>query len=76
MLSSIIKIILILIIIKISCLIVIGDDGGEEPFRSSGVCIQASPDTLIEYVDSHEDVRFHILTETLDQTLGRRPRKY
>lgn len=65
-----------LIIIKISCLIVISDDGREEPVRSSGVHIQASPDTLIEYVDSPEDARFHILTETLDQTIGQRLGKY
>ncbi|XP_028945435.1 uncharacterized protein LOC126592682 [Malus sylvestris] len=33
---------------------------------------QLPPETLLESVDPSEDVRFQILTETLDQTLGRR----
>ncbi|CAL8119439.1 unnamed protein product [Prunus armeniaca] len=37
---------------------------------------QLPPDTPIESVDPPQDARFHILTETLDQTLGRRPGTY
>ena len=37
---------------------------------------QLPSDTPIESVDPHEDAGFHIVTETLDQTLGRRPRIY
>nr|CBL94159.1 putative transposase tnp2 [Malus domestica] len=33
-------------------------------------------DTPIEYVDPPENAGFHIMTETLDQTFGRRPRTY
>ncbi|CAN2060817.1 unnamed protein product [Malus fusca] len=33
-------------------------------------------DTLIQSVDPSEDARFHIVTETLDQTFGRRPGTY
>ncbi|BBN68947.1 hypothetical protein Prudu_658S000100 [Prunus dulcis] len=48
------------------------DDGGEEPVGSSGVRSQLPPDTPIESVDPPQDAGFQILTETLDQTLGRR----
>ncbi|BBH09550.1 hypothetical protein Prudu_022078 [Prunus dulcis] len=37
---------------------------------------QLSPDTPIESVDPPQDAGFQILTETLDQTLGRRPGTY
>ncbi|CAL9025682.1 unnamed protein product, partial [Prunus brigantina] len=37
---------------------------------------QLPPDTLIESVDPPQDAGFQILTETLDQTLGRRPGTY
>ncbi|CAL8152300.1 unnamed protein product [Prunus armeniaca] len=37
---------------------------------------QLPPDTPIESVDPPQDVGFQILTETLDQTLGWRPRTY
>ncbi|BBG96500.1 hypothetical protein Prudu_005321, partial [Prunus dulcis] len=52
------------------------DDGGEEPVGSSGVCLPTSSDTPIESVDPPQDAGFQILTETLDQTLGRRPGTY
>ncbi|BBH01810.1 hypothetical protein Prudu_012189, partial [Prunus dulcis] len=37
---------------------------------------QLPPDTPIESVDPPQDAGFQILTETLDQTLGRRPGTY
>ncbi|BBG93088.1 hypothetical protein Prudu_000997, partial [Prunus dulcis] len=37
---------------------------------------QLPPDTPIESVDPPQDAEFQILTETLDQTLGRRPGTY
>ncbi|BBG99236.1 hypothetical protein Prudu_008856 [Prunus dulcis] len=37
---------------------------------------QLPPDTPIEYVDPPQDAGFQILTETLDQTLRRRPGTY
>ena len=37
---------------------------------------QLPPDTPIESVDPPEDAGFHIVTETLDQTFGRRPGTY
>ncbi|BBG93573.1 hypothetical protein Prudu_001631 [Prunus dulcis] len=37
---------------------------------------QLPPNTLIESVDPPQDAGFQILTETLDQTLRRRPRTY
>ncbi|CAL8136463.1 unnamed protein product [Prunus armeniaca] len=37
---------------------------------------QLPPDTLLESVDPPHDARFQILTETLDQTLERRPGTY
>ncbi|KAB2626390.1 hypothetical protein D8674_018050 [Pyrus ussuriensis x Pyrus communis] len=37
---------------------------------------QPSQNTSIESMDPPEDIGFQILTETLNQTLGRRPRKY
>ncbi|CAL2240100.1 unnamed protein product [Prunus armeniaca] len=37
---------------------------------------QLPPDTPIECVDPPQDAGFQILTETLDQTLGRRPGTY
>ncbi|XP_050133088.1 uncharacterized protein LOC126609129 [Malus sylvestris] len=37
---------------------------------------QLPPETHLESVDPPEDAGFQILTETLDQTLGRRPRTY
>ncbi|CAL9004845.1 unnamed protein product, partial [Prunus brigantina] len=37
---------------------------------------QLPPETPIESVDPTQDARFQILTETLDQTLGRRPGTY
>ncbi|CAL9017041.1 unnamed protein product [Prunus brigantina] len=37
---------------------------------------QLPPDTPLESVDPPQDAGFHILMETLDQTLGRRPRTY
>ncbi|XP_070683484.1 uncharacterized protein [Malus domestica] len=37
---------------------------------------QLPSDTPIEFVDPPEDAGFHIVIETLDQTLGRRPRTY
>ncbi|CAL9011008.1 unnamed protein product [Prunus brigantina] len=37
---------------------------------------QLPPETPIESVDPPQDAGFHILTETLDQTLGRRPGTY
>ncbi|BBH09005.1 hypothetical protein Prudu_021387 [Prunus dulcis] len=52
------------------------DDGGEEPVGSSGVRLQLPPETPIESVAPPQDAGFQILTETLDQTLGRRPGTY
>ncbi|BBH09126.1 hypothetical protein Prudu_021542 [Prunus dulcis] len=52
------------------------DDGGEEPVGSSGVRPQLPPETPIESVAPPQDAGFQILTETLDQTLGRRPGTY
>ncbi|CAL2228549.1 unnamed protein product [Prunus armeniaca] len=37
---------------------------------------QLPPDTRLEYMDPPKDAGFHILTETLDQTLERRPGTY
>ncbi|CAL8991581.1 unnamed protein product, partial [Prunus brigantina] len=37
---------------------------------------QLPPETPIESVDPPQDAGFQILTETLDQTLGRRPGTY
>ncbi|CAN6686186.1 unnamed protein product [Malus baccata var. baccata] len=37
---------------------------------------QPPSDTPIEFVDPPEDARFHIVTETLDQTFSRRPGTY
>ncbi|KAB2595415.1 hypothetical protein D8674_030865 [Pyrus ussuriensis x Pyrus communis] len=47
-----------------------------ETVGSSGVRLPATPppDTLIESVDPSKDAGFHILTDILDQTLGRRPK--
>ncbi|BBG93902.1 Ankyrin repeat family protein, partial [Prunus dulcis] len=52
------------------------DDGGEEPVGFSGVRLPASSETPIESVAPPQDAGFQILTETLDQTLGRRPGTY
>ncbi|BBH02442.1 Ankyrin repeat family protein [Prunus dulcis] len=54
----------------------VNDDGGEEPVGSSGVRLPASSETPIESVAPPQDAGFQILTETLDQTLGRRPGTY
>ncbi|BBG99356.1 hypothetical protein Prudu_009019 [Prunus dulcis] len=54
----------------------VNDDGGEEPVGSSGVRSQLPPETPIESVAPPQDAGFQILTETLDQTLGRRPGTY
>ncbi|BBG97068.1 hypothetical protein Prudu_006077 [Prunus dulcis] len=54
------------------------DDGGEEPVELvlQESASQLPPDTPIESVDPPQDAGFQILTETLDQTLGRRPGTY
>ncbi|CAL8115507.1 unnamed protein product [Prunus armeniaca] len=53
---------------------------GPNPFMSQLVlqksASQLPPETPIESVDPPQDVGFQILTQTLDQTLGRRPRTY
>ncbi|BBN68757.1 hypothetical protein Prudu_563S000200 [Prunus dulcis] len=52
------------------------DDGGEEPVGSSGVCLPTSSRYSARVCDPPQDAGFQILTETLDQTLGRRPGTY
>ncbi|BBH09212.1 hypothetical protein Prudu_021646 [Prunus dulcis] len=52
-----------------------GDRGVQIP-RDRRVRLPTSSDTPIESVDPPQDAGFQILTETLDQTLGRRPGTY
>ncbi|BBN67884.1 hypothetical protein Prudu_217S000100 [Prunus dulcis] len=52
------------------------DDGGEEPVVLQESASQLPPDSPIESVDPPQHAGFQILTETLDQTLGRRPGTY
>lgn len=56
-------------------LIITGYYDGEEHGRSARGGIVASPEALIEDMTSTKDARLTILTETLDQTLARRPGK-
>ncbi|BBH09429.1 Ankyrin repeat family protein [Prunus dulcis] len=49
---------------------------GEEPVVLQESASQLPPETPIESVAPPQDAGFHILTETLDQTLGRRPGTY
>ncbi|BBH07078.1 hypothetical protein Prudu_018898 [Prunus dulcis] len=52
------------------------DDGGEEPVGSSRVRLPTSSRYSDRVCGSSTDAGFQILTETLDQTLGRRPGTY
>ncbi|CAL8999750.1 unnamed protein product [Prunus brigantina] len=49
---------------------------GNELAESLHSAFQLPPETPIESVDPPQDAGFQILTETLDQTLGRRPGTY
>ena len=54
----------------------IEDNDGEETISSSRVCLLASSRYSAQVCGSPEDAKFQILTETLDQTLGRRSWTY